>query len=300
MLIGSGAADSLSKASSLVFNDKDVIDIVAYTPINPNKNSENSKKWLNIASHVFEALGGPLSAVEGLSSTSPSNVAHDIAINSITDNGIDIYFDSSMNILIGDRAYMQSHGIKVKTDVNLTGATRGTERSVIYMAFDRLPQIGFIVSSKVKKSFRKIITLLSSSDISIEVKSYEPEINESFFEVNLPECPISTVKPINYENTAASDVSDCELVSADPLNICRAVIYSKVIANDIAKEKRQCKIQTIIGVAASIALSILLCLPSNIKLIKTLQAFSPILFYAIALVIIIPNIIHIVKVIKRK
>jgi len=298
--IGSGAAESISNVRSLVFNDQDVIDIVAYTPINPNKNTENPKKWLNIAARVFEALGGPLSKVEGISRASASNVTHDIAINSIADNGIDIYFDSSMNILIGDRAYMQSHGIKVKTDVNLTGATRGANRAVIYMAFDRVPQIGFIVTGKIKRSFHKIISLLSSSGINIEVKSYEPEINESFFELNIPDFPISTVKSLNYEGIEASDVSDCELVSSDPLNLCRAVIYSKVIANDIQKNKKQCRLQSIIGFALSIALGILLCLPSKIKLIRILQNLSPILFYAVAIAIIIPNIIHIVKVLKRK
>ena len=299
--ISAGAFESISNIRSLVFKDKDAIEVVAYTPINPHKNADNPRKWLNIARHVFETLGGPLSKIEGADNNDgSSNIAHDIAINAISDNGIDIYFDSSMNILIGDRAYMQAHNIKVKTDVNLTGATRGAERSVIYMAFDKVPQIGFIVTSKVKKSFLKIITLLSSNGINIEVKSYEPEVNEYFFELNIPDFPVTTVKPLNYENTEASDVSDCELVSTNSLDICRSIVYSKVIASDIRKAKAQRKIQSIVGFISSVALGLLLCLPSNLKLIGILQKYSPVLFYAISIAMVIPSIIHIVKVLKRK
>ena len=292
VLIGRDAADAIAGARSLVFRDRDAIEVVAYTPINPNKNADNPKKGLNIAARVFETLGGPLSTVKGPDKSASSNIAHDVAINAISDNGIDIYFDSSMNILIGDRAYMQAHNIKVKTDVNLTGATRGSDRSVIYMAFDKVPQIGFIVTSNVKKSFR--------NNINVEVKSYEPEINEYFFEQNIPECQINTVKPPYYESNDASDVSDCELVSSNPLDICRSAVYARVIADDHKKIKSQRKIQSVIGFIASLALAALICLPSKIQVIGTLQAYSPVLFYLVALALIIPNVIHIIKVIKRK
>ena len=298
--ISSDAFESISNIRSLVFKDKDAIEVVAYTPINPNKNADNPRKWLNIAKRVFETLGGPLSKIEGSDHDGSSNIAHDIAINAISDNGIDVYFDSSMNILIGDKAYMQAHNIKVKTDVNLTGATRGAERTVIYMAFDKVPQIGFIVTSHVKKSFLKIITLLGSNGINIEVKSYEPEVNEYFFELNVPDYPITTVKPTNYENTDASDVSDCELISTNSLDMCRSIVYSKVIASDIRKEKAQRKLQSVIGFISSVALGVLLCLPSNIKLIAILQKYSPVLFYLISIAMVVPSIIHIVKVYKRK
>ena len=300
VLIGSDAPRSISGVRSLVFKDKDVIDIVAYTTINPNKKAENPQKWLNIASRVFEALGGPLSKIDCKNHQGLSNVAHDVAINSISDNGIDIYFDSSMNILIGDRAYMLAHNIKVKTDVNLTGATRGNDRTVIYMAFDKVPQIGFILTGKIQKSFLKILTLLSSSDINVEVKSYEPEVNEYFFEANLPEYSISTVKPLNYENTDASAVSDCQLAASSALDICRSVIYSRVVAKDISKNQKQRKLSSIIGFGSSILLGVLLCLPSDIEIISTLQECSALLFYLAALAISIPNIIHLIKVLKRK
>ena len=300
VLIGSKASSAVANIQSVVFEDKDVIDIVDYTPINPNKKAENPQKWLNIASRVFESLGGPLSKMDNASMIQHSNIDHDIAINSISDNGIDLYFDSSMNILIGDRAYMQTHGISVKTDVNLTTATRGADRSVIYMAFDKVPQIGFIVTSKIKKGFLKTIALLGSSNINIEVKSYEPEINEFFFEVNVPDAHIGTVKPTNYESTSASDVSDSELASSNPLDICRAIVYSKVIASDLAKTRAHAKIQSVIGFLSSLALCALICLPNSIKIIGILQSYSPILFYAAALILMIPNIIHTIKVLKRK
>jgi len=300
VLIGSDTPSSISKTRSLVFQDVDAIRITACTKINPNKNTENPQKWLNIAKSVFETLGGPLSKIHTQDKDKQSNIDHDVAINSISDNGIDLYFDSSMNVLIGDRAYMQSHNIKVKTDVNLTGATHGTERSVIYMAFDKTPQIGFIVTSKVKKSFLKIIYLLTNSNINIEVQSYEPQINDYFFEINNPDSPVSVVKPLKYESSEPSDVSDSCLVSSSPLDMCRTIIYSKIMARDINKIKRSSGIQSIVGLLASIVLGALLCMPDNIIFVGVLRELSVILFYLIALAMMIPGIIHIVKVLKRK
>ncbi len=300
VFIGSEAVISTSKIKSIVFKDIDAVEITACTRINPNKKTENPQKWLNIAHRVFEALGGPLSQINSDGKNNYSNISHDVAINSITDNGIDLYFDSSMNILIGDRSYMQSHGIKVKTDVNLTGATRGVERAVIYMAFDKTPQIGFIVTSRVKKSFTKIIDLLSSNNINIEVKSYEPQLNEYFFETSNPESPVNVIKPQNYESAGASDVSDCGLVSSNSLDICRAIIYSKVIAEDHAKLQRKKKMQFAIGLLASLALVLLQCLPSRLRFIAILQSNITILFYLIALLMIIPDIVYLIKVLIRK
>ncbi len=298
--IGAHSAREISRTSSIVFEDIDAVEIVACTEINPNRGTDTPQKWMNIARRVFETLGGPLSDAIGNDADNQSNISHDVAINSISDNGIDLYFDSSMNILIGDRHYMLSHNIKVKTDVNLTGATKGSERTVIYMAFDRIPQIGFIVASRIKKSFADAVELLCRNDIKVEVRSYEPEINEYFFESNSADTPISVVKPSNYEHNEPTDVSDSRLIAENPQDLCRAVIYSKTVAEDQIKLRKARKIQAAIGFMIAIMLVILSCLPRSIQFIKLLQRYIPILFYLSTLLITIPSIVQLIKIIKRK
>ncbi len=298
--VGAHSANDISKTKSIVFDDIDAVEIISCTEINPDKQSDHSKKWVNMAHRVFEALGGPLSTAVVNNGSPESNISHDVAINSISDNGIDLYFDSSMNILIGDRLYMLSHNIKVKTDVNLTGAVKGIDRTVIYMAFDRTPQIGFIVTSKIKKSFTEAVDLLIKNDIKAEVRSYEPEINENFFEVNSTDASITVVKPSNYEQIDSAGVSDSHLVAADPLDLCRAIIYSKTVAQDQLKLRKIRKLQTIIGFATAVALVALSCFSSSSEVVKILKQYVPMFFYASVLIIAVPNIVQLLKIIIRK
>ena len=299
-VIGQNSVENLSNAESLIFEDTDVIEIVSCTEINPETGSDKSKKWLNIARNVFSSLGGPLAKAITSVADNGSNVSHDVSINSISDNGVDIYFDSSMNILIGDRRYMLSHGIKVKTDVNLTGAVTGTDRSVIYMAFDRIPKIGFIISSKVKDSFVSTLEILKNSGINVEVKTYEPQINEYFFESNNIEIPISIIKPSNFELIAPSNVSDSNIVSIGLNELCRALECSRQASKEYHTHKKIKKIQSIIGFISACVLALLSFLPSSLIAQSELHFAIQLSFYSISLLMVIPNVIQIIKILKRK
>lgn len=299
-VIGQYSVEKLSNAESLIFEDTDAIEIVSCTEINPETGSDNSKKWLNIAHNVFSSLGGPLAKAINSVADKGSNVSHDVSINSMSDNGVDIYFDSSMNILIGDRQYMLSHGIKVKTDVNLTGAVKGTDRSVIYMAFDRIPKIGFIISSKVKDSFVSTLEILKNSGINVEVKTYEPQINEYYFDSNNIEFPISVIKPSHFEFIAPSDFSDSNIVSTGPNELCRALEYSRQASKEYHTHKKIKEIQSIIGLVSACILALLSFLPSSLIAQTELHFAIQLLFYVISLLMVIPNVIEIIKILKRK
>lgn len=299
-VIGQDSVERLSNAESLIFEDTDAIEIISCTEIGPEAGSDNSKKWLNIAHNVFSSLGGPLAKAITSVADNGSDLSHDISINSISDNGLDIFFDSSMNILVGDRQYMLSHGIKVKTNVNLTGAVKGTDRSVIYMAFDRIPKIGFIISSKVKDSFVSTLDTLRNIGINVEVKTYEPEINEVFFESNNIEIPISVIKPSNFELIAPSNVSDSNIFSTGPNELCQALEYSRQASKDYHIHKKIKKIQSIIGFVSACILALISFLPSSLIAKTDLHFAIQLLFYIISLLMVIPSVIQINKILIRK
>ncbi len=298
--VGSNASEDISNAETLIFEDTDAVKIVSCSEINPENSSSRSKKWLTIARNVFFALGGPISKILPQDQNSESNINHDVSINSISDNGIDIYFDSSMNILLGDRQYMLSHNIKVKTDINLTGATKGADRSVIYMAFDRVPGIAFILSTKIKNSFAETIELLKQNRINVEVKSFEPEINDYFFELNGIDQPITVIKPSAFEKSGEFDISNSRIVSSSPIELCHAIVSSKITFEEKNKFRKRLVLQAMIGALVSVLIAIASCLPEEQTIVRHIQHFAPILVYCTSFLIFIPNIIHLSSIFKRK
>jgi hypothetical protein len=195
---------------------------------------------------------------------------------------------------------MLSHNIKVKTDVNLTGAVKGADRSVIYMAFDGIPKIGFIISSKIKDSFIGTLKILKSCGVDAAVKTYEPQINEVFFESNKIEFPISVIKPSVFEDASRSSVSDSYIVSDEPYDLCRALEFSKAASKEYNVNRKIKKAQSIIGFVSACILALLSFLPSSIIVQADLHLALRLSFIFTLLLMAIPNVIQIIRIFKRK
>lgn len=298
--LGADAAAQHSALSELVFNDTEAVETVSFTEINPSKNAANAKKWLNISYSVLDALGGPfyLSLLRQRGE-SDANISHDITINSISDNGIDLHFNSSLNVLIGDKQYMNANNIKVKTDTGLTTAAKGTERSVIYFAFDGVPQIAFIISSKIKPSFNDCLNLLQSNDIKLAVKSYEPEINETFFDANLEDGAVRVIKTVAYERYTSANMAETNVISSSPVELCHAVIYSRTIMDDRRSSNFEKTLKAIIGFISVCLVCVFMCTASDGGIITALQQGISIICYLAMLLSMIPDVVRTVKMSKR-
>ncbi len=298
--IGSFAYDEMAKAETIVIEDVDAVNVTGCKEIDPNNILDKSQKWVDIAREVLISLGGPISKFITSGANNKEKAHHDIIINSISDNGIDLHFDSSVNVLIGDRQYMRSQSIKVKTDVNLTGAVKGSESSVIYMAFDRIPRIGFIINSSISNSFMEIIEILQRSSINLEVRSYEPQINEYFFELKNIHYPVSVEKPTSVEISDQISISNSKIVSSDPLGLCKAIEYSKKASNDYADYKKRKTMQASVGCLVACLLALVRCLPLQSSLFDNLWTYAPIFLYFVSVLMLVGDIVKIVKIIKRR
>ena len=275
--------------------------MISFTEINPNKNTANTKKWLNISYNVLDALGGPLYlGLHKQRGEAESNVSHDVTINSISDNGINLHFDSSINVLIGDRQFMNANNIKVKTDINLTTAAKGAERAVIYFAFDGAPQIAFIISSKVKQSFYDCMALLRSNGIKTAVKSYEPEINDAFFDVNMPDSAVRVIKTVAYDRYDTMLMAETDIVSSSLIDLCHAVVYSRSIVDDRRRAAVNRKLKAAIGFMAVCLGCVFMCLTFENSLLVAVQQGISLVFYFATILGTIPDVIHTVKMSKRK
>ena len=237
--IGNFAPEEMSHTTRLTFNDNDCIELVGYTEIHPSGRNDTHES-LKVAYEIFSALGGPLSAIGNTELTHSDRKSHDVVINQITNDGIDIYYDSSVNVLLGDRHYMQSHNIKVKTDTNLHAATKGNDKSVIFMAFDGVPKLGFIINSRITPKFMIMSESLIKSGIKICVQSYEPHINNLYFEQNKGQfmSSVNVIKPENYESRDTRDMCDgCVVSSSDSFELAQMIAQSSQIAKQMKINK---------------------------------------------------------------
>ena len=297
--IGADAADELSKTDTVIFDDQDAIKITSYTEIQPSKNA-NMKRYIATAYEVFDALSGPLSQyklniTEGEAKASSQ---HELIINEINDNGMNMYFKSSMNILLGDQNYMRSHGINVKIDSNLSTATRGADCSVIYMAFDGSPKLGFIINSSIKDDFLKCVTSLEKENIKVFVESFEPQINDLFFEHNKGDSKvmINVHKPLKYEDSLQKEACDSNIISTSgAVNLANAILYSRNITEQRAHIKRTNFIVIVCGFLSAVLLSALLCVPDSVPFLGVLKSHTSLLFNILMVAGLIPAAVNFFK-----
>ena len=205
-----------------------------------------------------------------------------------------------MNVLIGDRHYMLAHNIKVKTDTNLSTAVKGVDKTVIYLAFDGVPQIGFIVTSKVKLSFLETVEILEKNNIKVIVNSYEPEINDYYFESNKLDNVLSVHKPTTYERSEPSNIADSGIIAQTPQDLCKTLIHGKKILEDRRNVKLTRAIQTVAGLVVAGLIIIVSALSGESKFVDLIQTNSMLLFYICAILGLTPNVIHIIKLLRKK
>ena len=303
-LIGYNAANELSKTASICFDDTDAIEIISFTEIHPTKSSDGQKN-LDMAHKVFKALGGPLGVhankIDEISASSDSQGK--VIINSISENGLAIYFDSSINILLGDKNYMQAHNINVKTDSNLSTAIKGFDRSVVYMAFDGIPKLGFIITSKIKPEFISIVSLLAKHNVEILVDTYEPQINDLYFEQNKIESTssVSVAKSEIYESSNYKPVCDGQIICAsDSFSLARAIIQCKDIVQRRKRHRRVIYAIISLGFVVSCLLMLLLNVSEAYTLLGMLRTHISAVLNLALLMSLIPGTISVCRMIKRK
>lgn len=282
--------EDISKADTLVFSDSDAIEIKSCLEIKPLKDHEDDE-YSKIAYTVFSMLGGPLNSICPEEYISDNNKTQRLIINDIQENGIDLYYDNSINLLIGDKYFMYTHKINVKTDTNLNAATKGANKSVIYVAFDGTPKLGFIINSKIKSSFANISKTLKNASINVSVETYEPEANKVYFEQNkIDEMPqVNVIKPISYEPVDENKVCNTSIVSvSDSISIAQSIVLSREFIHQKKILKVINKLVAALGIFISALLSALCCMTFIQFDFSFVLNNIPIIFFIVFIIGILP------------
>jgi hypothetical protein len=294
--VGYNSAEELSKADMLIFNDSDAVTVTSLTEIVPGKNND-SQSVLDIAFNVFETLGGPMAIACEEHSQKELNADHPLIINDITENGVDLYYNNAINVLIGDKYFMKAHKIKVKIDTNLSTAAKGIDRSVIYMAFDGVPKLGFIINSKIKSDFLDIVSALNKVNVRSMVETFEPQINDIYFEQNLGNntSTIGVLKQSDFESAMPNQICSSGIVSAsDSMSIANAVLLSHEIARDRKLLSFINRLVMISGLTVAVAMSVLHCIGAHYSIPFDVQSNAVAILYATSLLGAVPGIIKLI------
>ena len=234
-VIGDVSAEEFAEADGLVFDDIEAIKIVNSIEMRP-ENQTDVKKSIRTAARIFAALGGPLSQTLGKNADiNDIRNTPDIIISSVKDNGIELYMDSSMHVMIGDRSFLSSYGIKARIDENVSMSLKAKDNKVIYIAIDGIPKLAYIVESKVMEEFVKTASVLAQNNVHTIVKTYDPAINDLYFEQNrasASHAAISVYKPSEYENPKTVGESDSGIIA---VNDCKNIVYPLIMCRQAKK-----------------------------------------------------------------
>lgn len=262
-IVSESSYGEYAEMDTLMFDDRDAVKIVESIEIRPEDHADVSEA-LELASRAFYALGGPLSK---LIKVDPEEKKADINIISVKDSGVEFYMDSHIHVIIGDKNFLSIHGMKVTSDNIVTASSlEGKQSSVIYVAFNGVPQLGYIISANVKKEFSNTVKELSKVGIKTAVSTYSPIINDYYFEVNKPLGVASAVvyKPTVYEDKDDECFVDGGIYAlSDPCKMSFAVTESGKLLKTEAQNKSFSTLVAVLGTAVGILCVLLLAIFSS-------------------------------------
>lgn len=248
-IVGDNSSEEYSNVDILVFDDRDAIEVVDKIEIRPEADSDLASA-MRIAARAFKALGGPISAVVADKITDEDGEKPPIiSVQSLKDNGIEFYMDSSIYMLIGDAAFMSTFGIRVSSDrdVHMSGDA-SKHNNVIYIAIDGVPRLGYVIHSKISDAFAALVVELDKYGVRSAVASYDPTVNDYYFEQNkiYGVANISAYKPEHFYNRQADAIADGGIFSC---NDAKDIIYPLIEARKLHHSK---KMNRIINYMASV------------------------------------------------
>ncbi len=244
-MVSDSSVDEYCDAESIIFDDSEAVELVKKLEIRPEGDSDVAHS-IKIAARALKALGGPISSAIPDSLVGESDPAPEISLAAVKDNGVELYMDSTIYMLIGDAAFMSTFGIKVSSDYNTSASSDASKRhSVIYIAIDGVPRLGYVISSKIRDDFIALMKELDKNGIKTAVASYDPSINDYYFEQNKVSgiSAINVYKPDYFYNKQADLIADGGIFA---VNNAKNIIYPLLEARKLQSQMKKNKLINIL------------------------------------------------------
>jgi hypothetical protein len=170
------------------------------------------------------------------------------------------------------------------------------------MAFDGKPELGFVITGKIKRDFIDITSLLNACGVAVSVESYEPEINDAYFEQNKVSdgSLLGVHKPSHYHEKIENAACDGSVIALDALSLSRAISECKgakarkrrIIASNV--------VSLTIGALLSVAIALVISLKGGTGVLEAIAKHPSIALYTSVILSAVPAIINAVKEYIRK
>jgi hypothetical protein len=166
------------------------------------------------------------------------------------------------------------------------------------MAFDGVPKLGFIITSRIRPEFAKTAEVLDENAVKVYVDSYEPEINDLYFEQNATagSSTVAVCKSEEYESTDYKPICDGNIVCASSsFDLARAILDCRKIVARRKRNQRTILALILCGLLFSALFTALLSIDHAVFILSGLKAHVSLVFNAVMILSLAPAIVSIFK-----
>ena len=206
-LIGEESVEEYSQHKTLIFEDYDLYSAKTQAEVSV-VDGDVLRSDLRLAGILFRKLGSAIGAV-GVS-LSGGQADPPVSILRIRENGVEAMIDNSRHMLIGNAEFMSREGIRVPKESTDRILSRSASVSLMYVAVDGVLRLGYEIEYQTNEDFETLISELAESDTSVAIRSYDPNLCDTFLHKSRPNGtePVQVIRPGRYEENKPVEISD--------------------------------------------------------------------------------------------
>lgn len=206
-LLGEESVDEYSRKKTLIFDDRDLYSAKTQAEVSV-EDGDILRSDLRLAGILFRKLGGALGQV-GVP-LSGGQADPPVSILRIRENGVEAMIDNSRHMLIGNAEFLRREGIRVPKESTDRILRRAACVALMYVAIDGVLRLGYEIEYQTNDKFEQLIAELADSGNSVAIRSYDPNLCETFLYKSRPNGtePVQVIRPGRFEEDKPVELSD--------------------------------------------------------------------------------------------
>lgn len=236
-LIGEEAVEEYNESKTIIFNDYRLCRAMSCSELAVRDKSDDLRRDLKLAGILFRKIGGSLSEIGKATATKSPDPA--VAFVRIADTGVEAVIDNQYHVIAGDAKFLKKSGIRIPRETADRALRRAANVGLLYFAVDGILKLTYDIEYALDPRFEIIAERLADSTTSVAIQSYNPNLDETFFEQirHADAIPVRVIKPGKYESEALLEISDTGAVAlggeghiVNPLYAARQINKTKRIS----------------------------------------------------------------------
>ncbi len=274
-IIGDPSVEEYSDATSVIFRDKDVFPMAAtiMRGIKLYDNEDVSIYYvLSNLTKFYSRVGGPLKEILA-QTTSELPEEGCCELLRVEEDGVEAVIDGSINILAGQKTFMERNGIFVDNDPDdIRMSSEGV--SALFVVLDGKLCAKLYVQYDIDHSFEDIINALASENVDTYIKTADPCIDDALLasKLRISRFPARVIKRSTDElPDRVVESADSGIISRNTLDgIADAVVLCNRIKRVRKTSRSVCAVSAIIGILVMVFLALFSSTPDILSIYTVL------------------------------